>query len=373
LNLPISFLCINNFIVGKIQMKFEVLNYSEPEQYQRWLQIWDDWSGREVFAHPEYGNLFCEDHSKCMAIYLMTPCGGVLFPMIKRPTDSEEWSGSSEALYDVISPYGYGGPFTWGDGADYTDLFWKLYESWCEEHSIVTTFARLSLFSDQIATPPYGVNSPYCNIVRSLTETESEILSDYKHAVRKSLKKAARFNLQVVIDDGGDFLNDFMRIYYLTMNRVAANKGYFFSESFFKSIINKLNGSFVFLHVLSDGEVISSELVLVSADNIYSFLGGTNPEFNHMSPNNFLKHEIVKWGRSHGKSNFVLGGGYTKDDGIFKYKQAMAPNGEVSFKTFKSIHCKEKYEKLISDRSIWEADNNSEWVADISFFPCYRS
>ncbi|WP_351189623.1 GNAT family N-acetyltransferase [Shewanella sp. TB4-MNA-CIBAN-0142] len=354
-------------------MQFDILNYSEPDQYERWLKIWNDWRGREVFAHPEYGNLFCEEHSTFMAIYLMTPSGGILFPMIKRPIDSEEWSRSPEPVYDVISPYGYGGPFIWGDGAEYADIFWKLYESWCKENSIITTFARLSLFSYQIATPAYGVSSPYSNIVRSLTEPESEILSDYKHAVRKSIKKAIRSNLQIIIDDKGNFLDDFMRIYYLTMNRVAANNGYFFSESFFKTIINKLNGSFVFLHVLSDDEVISSELVLVSDDNIYSFLGGTNPDFNHMSPNNFLKHEIVKWGQSHGKSNFVLGGGYTKDDGIFKYKQAMAPNGELSFKTFKSIHCKDQYEQLILDRRNWEVDNNIQWVADNSFFPCYRS
>ena len=35
--------------------------------------------------------------------------------------------------------------------------------------------------------------------------------------------------------------------------------------------------------------------------------------------NDFLKFEVIKWAKEKGFKNYVLGGGYGTDDGIFQY------------------------------------------------------
>jgi hypothetical protein len=354
-------------------MELELLNSADPAQNKKWIEIWDSWVGHEVYAHPNYADLYRKDNEDSIALYLETKKGGILFPLIKRNISLEEWVHSKDDFYDVISPYGYGGAFGWGDGFDFQAEFWNLYQQWCKKNKVVSTFVRLSLFSEQVLIPLDGVDSPYGNIVRSLDLEVDEILYDYKHAVRKNIKRAIKSGLSIAVDSDGSLLDSFLNIYYSTMERVDATVGYFFPKEFFESMISSLPENFIFFHVLHEGTVISSELVLVSDDNIYSFLGGTDPEYSNMRPNNFLKHEIIKWGRAQGKENFVLGGGYSKDDGIFKYKQQMAPNGELPFYTFKSIHCDRTYDDLILMRKAWELSQSREWQTEEGFFPGYRS
>ena len=354
-------------------MELEVLNSADPVQKRKWIEIWDSWEGHEVYAHPNYANLYRKDSEESIAIYFKTKAGGILFPLLKRNLSLEEWVTFKDSFYDVVSPYGYGGAFCWGDGFYFQTKFWEQYQQWCQQNKVISTFVRLSLFSEQVLMPLGGIDSPYGNIVRSLDLEVEEILSDYKHAVRKNIKRAIKSGLSFKVDNDGSLLDSFLNIYYSTMDRVDASLGYYFTKDFFESMIASLHKSFVFFHVLHENIVIASELVLVSDDNIYSFLGGTDPEYNNLRPNNFLKHEIIKWGREQGKKNFVLGGGYRKDDGIFKYKQQMAPSGELPFYTFKSIHCDKTYDQLILMREDWELSQAREWQAEEGFFPGYRS
>ena len=63
--------------------------------------------------------------------------------------------------------------------------------------------------------------------------------------------------------------------------------------------------------------------------------------------------------------NFVLGGGYGADDGIFLYKLALAPHGEYEFYIGRKIFDKDVYEALVNIRE--KESLNS------GFFPLYRS
>mgnify|MGYP003999727733 FL=1 len=354
-------------------MKFKIFSLAIDSQKQEWLEIWKAWSDGEIYAHPDFIKLSANSEDEVFAFYADIPNGGVLFPIIKRSISSEPWCNEIKSNYDAITPYGYGGAFYWGRGDDFRDEFWKKYSIWCQDNNIVSTLMRLSLFKNQILTPIGEVTSPYGNIVRSLTMKEDELWYDYKHAVRKNVKRAVNSGLKIEIDASGKKLNDFLEIYHSTMDRVEAKGQYYFSTDYFKEIIEKLPKNFVFFHVLYKEKIISTELVLVSSKNIYSFLGGTISEYNNMRPNNFLKHEIIKWGIENGKSNFILGGGYKKDDGIFKYKQAMAPNGEHPFYLAKVIHDEDMYEALVKKKLKWKEKHVKDADVQDDFFPKYRA
>ena len=90
--------------------------------------------------------------------------------------------------------------------------------------------------------------------------------------------------------------------------------------------------------------------MIYGGENAYSFLGGTDSEFFDFRPNDLLKFEIIKWAKEKGLKNFILGGGYGEDDGIFQYKSCLAPHGIVDFYIGKKIYDENSYEKLISIR-----------------------
>jgi hypothetical protein len=350
---------------------FRILNADEPGQRAEWLVLWQAWPDREVFAHPGYVALFSPtpDHAICAA--WNSPTGGVLFPLILREIDQEQWAGKSGGLVDLTSPYGYGGPFVWGDVDD--GAFWRQFQNWARSTGAVSCFARLSLFGDALLSQTGSelINAP--NVVRSLDLAPDALWMDYEHKVRKNVKRAQREGVYVERDRSGARIDDFLSIYEGTMDRRGASAAYYFGKDFFLRLIRDLDGQFVFFHAFHDRTLISTELVLVSATHIYSFLGGTRAEAFDLRPNDFLKHEIILWGQRSGKRAFVLGGGYGGPDGIFRHKLSFAPNGETAFRTSQMVFDSDAYNHLVAMRAAWEIRQGREWQPRPGFFPAYRA
>lgn len=269
-----------------------------------------------------------------------------------------------DQYYDICSPYGYGGFI--GEISDYDKLNQE-YLEFQKKKGYICEFVRFNLFSEYFNYYDGQVVSPTHNVVRDLSLTQDELWMDFKQKVRKNVKHALRNELRVILDETGEYLDDFLRIYYGTMERTNANDNFFYSRHFFE-LLNEMQGNYVYFHVLHNDVIISTELVLYGKEQCYSYLGGTDSNYFNLRPNDLLKYEIIKWAKDKGLNNFVLGGGYGSDDGIFQYKTCLAPNGIVKFYVGRKIIEKEKYEWLVNQRqSICEKPINE------NYFPLYRS
>jgi len=268
-----------------------------------------------------------------------------------------------DTWFDLSTPYGYGG--FWIEGAGFESVE-DSYEKYCHEEGFISEFVRFHLFSNYQTYFKGKSESHSRNVVRSLELSQDDMMMDFEHKVRKNIKKACSAGLEVEIDTTGERLYEFLDVYYDTMKRNSANSNFFFSENFFR-LINNMNGNYAYMHVLDEGKVISSELVIYGTENCYSFLGGTNRDYFHLRPNDLLKYEIIKWAKSKGLKRFILGGGYGEDDGIFKYKKSFAPNGLCNFYIGKRIFSEEKYKELVNIRC-----NEDGFNIDTQFFPKYR-
>ncbi|MGB4660430.1 MAG: GNAT family N-acetyltransferase [Mobilitalea sp.] len=265
--------------------------------------------------------------------------------------------------FDLSTPYGYGG--FWIEGDAYTEVN-EAYDSYCRENGFVCEFVRFHLFSEY--QPCFnGLSETHThNVVRSLEIPLEEMLMDFEHKVRKNIKKAEKAGLEVRIDTTGERLDEFLDIYYGTMDRTEANKEFFFTKDFFQTL-NTMEDNYVYIHVIYEEKIISTELVLYGTENCYSFLGGTNRDYFDLRPNDFLKYEIIKWAKEKGLKQFVLGGGYGEDDGIFKYKKSLAPNGICDYYIGKKIFNENKYNELLDIRK-----KDKEFDIETRFFPKYR-
>ena len=293
------------------------------------------------------------------------------FRFILRSLSKEAWADLEERACDLTSPYGAVVLLVGRCKRD--EAFWDGLDRWAARGHVVTAIARLSLFPDQLLDFR-GEVVKFPHVVRELSSTEDELWKDYAHKVRKNVNRAVKLGLSVERDANGRRLAEFLDIHEQTMRRRSASQEFSFGRPFFERLIAQLPECIQFLHVLSEGRVVSTELVLVAAERVYSFLGGTLTEALELPANDLLKHGIIRWARDAGKKTFVLRGGYGgAADGIFRYKLSGAPKGARPFRVGTRIFDRAATDRLISRRSAWERDQGRDWAPAESFFPPYRA
>lgn len=359
-----------------------VLDAAVQEEAEEWLQFYGTYPEQEVFAHPEYVRLFSRPCDRASCAIMRTAAGGILFPFLVRPLACEPWAAPTELAMDLISPYGYGGPYAWGCTEGERRAFWSQFGVWVHEHQIVCVFVRLSIFPGERLEAPCDekiclsdCDQSVCthNIVRSLDLDPDALLKDYDRKVPQNVNRALAQGLRFEVDSTGERLDDFLHVYYSTMDRHQAASTYYFPKEFFLTLCEKLPGRYVFFHVVDGSHVVSTELDLLSARRMYSFLGGTLRDAFPKRPNDFLKHQAALYGRETGKTEYVLGGGHGGDDSLYRYKKSFAPHGSVPYRDCRMIVDLEEYHRLVDQRRSWEASRLLNWQPEPRFFPEYRS
>lgn len=334
-------------------------------------ELWDNvvhsFQDYDVFYLSGYSKAFMQENSgngTPLLLYYEDGCDRAINVILKRDISFDErFAGRIEPkrYFDLTTPYGYGG--FWGNVSDWDKLN-REYRDYCIEKGYICEFVRFELFSEYYKHFDGEVETRIHNIVRGLEMPLDEIWMDFKQKVRKNVKKANSYNLKILTESTDEHLKDFLRIYYSTMDRAEAKQDYYFSEEFYENLCAMWE-NIMFFHVLYENKIISTELVIYGGDTCYSYLGGTDREYFNLRPNDFLKFEIIKWAKDKGLKNFVLGGGYGSDDGIFQYKQALAPKGVYDFYIGRRIFDKKNYDMLVELR---DGDTLND-----KYFPRYRS
>jgi len=322
-----------------------------------WLAHWSAWPEREVYAHPGYVSLYEDGATRALCAAWRSDEGCVLYPFLLRDLRGEPFGVDAA---DVITPYGYGSAFFWGADRDAVAAgFWPVFDGWAAEQPVVSELVRMALFEDELLPYPGEREQRLVNVVRDLEPGADELWMDCEHKVRKNVKRARRAGVKIEFDPTGERLDDFLRLYDHTLQRRDAPERYRFPREFFERFPDQR----VYVHALHGDDVVSSELVLLSEHNAYSFLGGTESEAFELRPNDLLKWELILWAKEAGKRRFVLGGGYGAGDGIFRYKRSFAPHGLVPFFVGRRVLEPELYRALTERLGV---------AGERAFFPAYR-
>lgn len=337
------------------------------DSQDEWDSVVKSFDNYDVFYLSQYSNAFMKENSKNGVPILLlyeNENERAINVVLKRDVSRDvKFVGKIQEgqYYDLITPYGYGG--FWGNISNWDQLN-KNYNEYCIENNYICEFVRFELFTDYYKHYSGETETRTHNVIRSLNMTIDEMWMDFKQKVRKNVKKANSFNLKCIIENSDEHLDDFLRIYYSTMERTEAEDDYYFSKQFFEDLC-KMKDNIMYFHVIYEDKIISTELVIFGKENVYSYLGGTDRNYFDLRPNDFLKYEIIKWAKEKGLKYFVLGGGYGADDGIYQYKLCLAPSGQYDFYIGRKIFDQISYNKLVSLRENEELNEK--------FFPLYRS
>ena len=278
--------------------------------------------------------------------------------------------------FDVISNYGYSGPLISNHTTNSSiSQFWKSVDQWYENNNIISEFIRFSLNDNKRLYS--GTIAPSLKNVRGIILNEERQWEKFDKKVRNNYRKAITYNLryEIFYENISDMvLKKFYEIYYHTMLRRNAEKQFYYSLEYFKNYADNNPKHCAIAVVYLNDKPVSTEFLLLSNDTIYSYLGGTNADFFHTRPNDFLKLSVLEWGRLMNFKYYHLGGGRIDDDQLYSYKKCFFPkDDDIIFYTGRKVIKNEIYdnlvEKSLADKSILQTVGNS---LKEDFFPKYR-
>lgn len=339
---------------------------------QKWDKIVTSFKNYDIYYLSGYvkANQFIEDGNPTLIYYENEKIRVINVVNIRDIAKSKFFNEKIpfNTYFDMSTPYGYGGFLVEGEvNKDDVKQFYEEYSIFCKENRIISEFIRFNplLNNHTYFTELFEISFNRETIFIDL-ESEEIIWNNMKSTSRNRIRNAQKMKIMVEKDNSIESMNNFIKLYYKTMEKNNADNSYYFNKNYFEQLL-QLKGECEIFNAVFNGKVIASMIVLAGKDFIHYHLGATDPEYYILSPNNLLFYEVAKWGSMNGYKYFHLGGGYSSsNDGLFRFKKTLNKHGTLQFFIGKIIWNMDIYEKLLDIRKIDKQLNNT------AFFPTYR-
>ena len=279
---------------------------------------------------------------------------------------------NGETYYDIVTPYGYGGPvitsLRQGKKDELIQEFNESFLEYCNQKSIVSEFVRFH--------PMIGNAKDFSSIynLSCIRKTLGTNLKDFTEPVKSEFSKSCRKNIRRALNKGVTYevvekpkdIGDFKQIYYSTMNRNNATDYYYFNDEYFDKILSFFPNNILIVKANYEGKTIAQGLYFIYGKYIHIHLSGTLSKYLKLSPAYILRYAVTLWGKEKGYHMIHHGGGRTnsEEDGLYKFKKSFAKNTEFDFNIGKKVWNKEIYIKLCE---VSGGIKNSK-----NYFPAYR-
>lgn len=347
-------------------MKLSLYNLNQTEDVHSYNKALDALEDAHPFYKVSFLDIFYDGLQKAKAFVLYNesqhPLVVMPFYLREIPFDLNK----HQPYFDIISTWGYSGPlYNVSTSKEILKRFWNLVDKWYSENNIVSEFIRFNNHENILEYT--GQIKATMQIVKGELLPEEILWNNYNRKVRKNINRAVREQLTTKIffkDIDKQVMDDFHRIFFHTMERTDAKSQYYNNKEKLFAFIKDFPQNVAIVLTYLENTPISSEMVLLSSDSMFSFLGGTLSDYFDLRPNEILKHNMNKWGFQNGFKHYILGGGLGQDDGIFKYKVSFFPNDAKPFFTGRKIVNQDIYNQF--------CEKTNQNLQSDEFFPMYR-
>ena len=293
--------------------------------------------------HP-YEEHFC---GKPALVVYEEGLGKLIYPVMIRGIHGTEFR-------DLISPYGYSGPYTSGNVN--VAKWHNQMNLFCREQGIVSEFLRLHpFFLQSFPIIKYKGDITYKNL------EEKDLLAGLEKKCRNAVTRSQRSGLRVsvLLNPKPKELLIMSWLYNSTMLRNNASQKYLLSQIFFKKLFSFLPDNSLLFLVFKGDLPVSGAVFLYKKPYFHYYLAGCSEEFKNLNPNNLLLWEAMKYAKEKGFKTFNLGGGVGgKGDSLKKFKQGFSKQ-KKPFHAIEVIHMPKEYAELSKGK-------------EKGFFPEYR-
>ena len=324
----------------------------------------------DIYFDERYGRLFEKIESGRFRVFEFEHKSGTIrHSFIKREIPMQL---SGHQYYDLVTPYGYGGPqilhCAEGKKEELVQAFEKAFQRYCADNDVVSEFVRFHplLENAQDFLACYDAVYLRDTVGTNLEDGEASIDLEFSKSTRKNIRRALKSGVEYRTVLNPQDLSSFKRIYYATMERNGADSFYYFGDEYFEDLMALLGGNVLLVEVLYGGQVIGAGLNFVYGRFAHTHLSGTLAEFNHLSAASVLNYALALWGMEHGVALIHGGGGRSNspDDRLYLFKKQFGRQTGFKFYTGRKIWHEGVYNDLGAQL---DACEKSE------FFPAYRS
>lgn len=324
----------------------------------------------DIYFEKDYGRLYEQiEQGICEVFEFEHSLGKVSYLFIKRRIPGRI---NGEPYYDITTPYGYGGPRLIDceetDQEEVVQAFQVAFQEHCQRENIVCEFVRFH----PLFTNAQDFNSCYELTFRrhttgtNLKDFENPIKSEFSRSKQKSIQKALAAGVEYRVHVNPGNLDEFKRLYYLTMKRRDADSVYYFNDDYFNKLLASFGPHLVLVEVLYEEKVIAVGLNLAYGKFVHIHLSGTLEEYHHLSSAFVMRYALVMWGIEHDVELIHEGGGVTgkPDDPLYLFKKQFGKNTEFDYYVSNKIQNQEVY-NLLCEKSEVDAQKQA--------FPAYRT
>jgi hypothetical protein len=281
---------------------------------------------------------------------------------------------------DATSVYGYAGPVACdcAEDAAFLDRAWAAMTGYLHDQGVVSIFTRFHpvLGNDRIIARTQGKSGVTYHghtVAIDLRVPEETTWRSYDRKLRHDIRRAMQSGMESIFDPDWKYFDDFLMLYYATMERNHASSFYFFSRSYIAGLKRALgpNGSLVVLR--HDGRTVAVCLMIDYNGLACTYLSASDLGIGRrISAAKVLNHETQLYARRRNNRVLHLGGGRGNNDGdsLFSFKAEYSPE-RYAFSTGRWILRHDAYDELTRLQRECAARSGKELAP--GFFPAYRA
>tara|TARA_B110000908_G_scaffold172394_1_gene239540 strand:- start:5610 stop:6599 length:990 start_codon:yes stop_codon:yes gene_type:complete len=273
----------------------------------------------DIYYQDAYSALYENNDDQFFCFVFQQAENKIIFKSIKRKITQVAGIPVEEELYDLETPYGYGGPLTNSYSSKFLIAAFSAYKVECIKQHIVCEFIRFHPFN-QLAQHHEYFNF-FCEerqlVIVDLALTQPERWSKYSKTTRNIIRKTQKVLERVCTNDA---LESFYRLYQQTMDKNKATDFYYFDRNYFTQL-SAIPGVEL-LAIKLAGEYVSMGFFMQRGEFSHYHLSANDSELLRENGNYALLDFAFERAQQNGCKWMMLGGGRTSasDDSLFRFK-----------------------------------------------------
>lgn len=338
--------------------KFEIIEIDNP----KWDEIVKK-SSIYDFHHTSFYHKI-DNNFRSVLFYVEKGDDFLALPLVIRPIEMTDW-------FDITSVYGYCGFISNQNIGKIENgllsFFKDSFNKYCIENSIVSVFSRLHpIINQKFMFTDFGtVSDLNKTIAVDLRLSPEEQRKQYRKSNKSEINQLKKKGFSVVEAKNKFEIENFIAIYYETMDRVNANKYYYFTKEYFHDFLSNTIFKNKLLLAKFNDEIVAGAIFTYTDKIMQYHLAGTVENYIRETPMKLILDEARLLGNELKLEFLHLGGGVggNDEDTLFRFKSGFS-DLQFQFSVWKYIIDEEKYNYMVEKKGL--ANN------EVNFFPLYR-
>lgn len=325
---------------------------------------------QDIYFGPELLEIYAKQYNACSeAVFYEDDSVTVFYPYLVRDIKKIPlFSKLPGDLFDITTPYGYGGPLVAVKQPEQLtgsiDAFRSQFEQYAEQQHFVTEFVR---FNPIIENHRYFETmleviqlSPVA--IADLTLPPEALFAHFNTDKQRGIRKAEQAGVRVEFAHTitVPLIQEFLQIYLETMDKNTAEEKYYFNETQIRELCIALGLKLFLARALLGDVCIASYLVFQSGGYLTNYLSGNLRAYHQFYSKNKIIWELEKYGHTQGYRFYNLGGGRPTQ---LSFKAGFSTELK-SFYIGKKVYKKDVYDTLVNMAALNDDEKK--------FFPAYR-